>query len=187
MAKPAIWTRALVVMAAVGVWVAGCGEGVSTESCGRVVGGCESWVAVTVTVDPITVPAGTHTVEVTADGTSLSCAFTFPSPADVAASGVVFVPCPSRLTISFQSAKACTTSQTPTVSTTDCVPIPGKISETIVAAGAPSSVHLRQEVAGTAIVDATLQPTYQSIQPNGPTCLPMCQQGTAELTIAGAI
>jgi hypothetical protein len=182
MRKLVTWTLAPVVMAALGVWAAGCNIiAGSTEACGTV--GCESGLTVTLTVDPTAVAAGMHTVDVTADGVSLSCAFTFPSPADVTAGGVVSVPCPSGLAISFQSAETCTTTQTPSSSTISCVPVPGKIWEIVVVAGTPSSVHLHQEVGGTAILDQTLAATYETVAPNGESCGPICHEGTAALTI----
>ncbi len=142
--------------------------------------GCEDQFSATVTMDATLVPAGTHTVDVVADGAAMSCTFSFP-PAD--STGGLPAQCSSGLTVFVQPATVCTTTQTATTASQQCQPIEGKFTESIWVSGTPSVVQVQQLVDGTVILDQTVSPTYQTSEPNGPGCGPICHQGGAEWTI----
>jgi hypothetical protein len=142
--------------------------------------GCEDQFSASVTMDAALVPAGTHTVNVVADGAAMSCMFPFP-PAD--STGGLAAQCSSGLTVFVQPATVCTTTQSATVASQQCQPIDGKFTESIWVSGTPSEVRVQQLVAGTVILDQTVSPTYQTNEPNGPGCEPVCHQGGAEWTI----
>jgi hypothetical protein len=55
--------------------------------------------------------------------------------------------------------------------------------EKLLVVGAPRLIEVQQTVAGTVIFDQTIAPTYQTNQPNGPGCEPICHQATAAWTI----
>jgi hypothetical protein len=44
-------------------------------------------------------------------------------------------------------------------------------------------VQVQQLVGGAVILDETVSPTYQTDEPNGPGCGPICHQAGAEWTI----
>ena len=139
--------------------------------------GCSDQFSASVTIDATLVPAGTHTVDVVADGAAMSCTFSFP-PADSSSAQ-----CSGGLTLFVQPATVCTTTQTPTYSSQQCQPIDGKFTESIWVSGTPGVVQVRQLVGGTVVLDQTVSPAYQTNQPNGPGCAPICHQGGAEWTI----
>jgi hypothetical protein len=142
--------------------------------------GCEDEFTATVTVDATMVAAGTHTVDVMANGTAMTCTFSFPP--DPALGGTV-AQCSSGVALVVGPAETCTTTQTDAAISEQCQPISGKFTETISVDGIPSAVHVQQLVGGTVILDETVSPTYQTNQPNGPNCGPICQQGNATWTI----
>ena len=138
--------------------------------------GCQDQFTATVTVDATAVPAGTHTVNVSADGTAMTCTFPFPQ-ADAVAQ------CSGGLTVIVQAAAVCTTVQTDAAISEKCQAIDGKFTESISIPGTPSAVQVRQLVGGTVILDQSVAPTYQTNQPNGPGCGPTCHQAGAAWTI----
>lgn len=48
----------------------------------------------------------------------------------------------------------------------------------------PSEVRLRVERDGVSLADTTINPTYKRVEPNGPSCEPVCYQATASLSLA---
>jgi hypothetical protein len=171
---------ARLLMAALGCGAFGCGGGaISSPGGGEMIctsSGCNDQFSATVTMDATQVPAGTHTVNVVADGAATSCTFPFP-PTDAVAQ------CSSGLTVIVQAAAICTTVQTDAAITEKCQPIDGKFTESIWVSGTPSVVQVQQLVAGTVILDQTIAPTYQTNQPNGPGCGPTCHRAGAAWTI----
>ena len=145
--------------------------------------GCEDELRATVTVDATMVPAGTHTIRVTAGGTTVgSCTFPFPPP-DVTLGVGTVEQCSGGLMMDIFPAEVCTTTQTATVSSDQCQPLDGKFTETLTVAGTPATVRVQQLVGATMISDQTISPTYVTNQPNGPLCGPTCHQAAAAWTI----
>lgn len=80
-------------------------------------------------------------------------------------------------------AQTCTTTESSTGASEQCQPIDGKFVEAITIEGTPGSIEIQQTVGGTVIFDQTVAPTYQTNQPNGPGCGPICHQAGAAWTI----
>lgn len=142
--------------------------------------GCQDQFSATVTMGATLIPAGTHTVDVVADGAAMSCTFSFPPDAST---GGAAAQCSSGLTVLVQPATVCTTTRSATAVSQQCQPIDGKFTESIWVPGTPKVVQVQQLVGGTVILDQTVSPTYQTNQPNGPGCGPICHQAGAEWTI----
>jgi hypothetical protein len=123
--------------------------------------GCVDQFTATVTVDATTVPAGKHTLTVTIDGAVSSCSFNLPELASP-----VNDPCSVGFSLNVPGQ-----------------PTDGKFTETIGVLGTPSSIEVHQTLDGTVVLDQTISPTYQTNQPNGPGCGPICRQATAAWTI----
>lgn len=47
----------------------------------------------------------------------------------------------------------------------------------------PSKVAIRIERDGVSLANATLAPAYQTVQPNGPSCGPICRQASASIAL----
>jgi hypothetical protein len=139
--------------------------------------GCRDQFQASVTSASGGVPSGTHVLEVTADGTKTTCTFTVPL-AMTAAGGVLSPQCPTPLTVNIVQAQTCTTTETPTVKTQNCAPVPGQFSEQLSLDGAPVDVHVRLTVDGTVVVEQTTRPSYVAMRPNGPGCDPLCHQAS---------
>ena len=171
---------ALVSIVALAFGALGCdGSAIGSPGGGEMVCtdiGCNDQFSASVTMDATLVPAGTHTVNVAADGVAMSCSFAFP-PAD--STGEMAAQCSNGLTVFVEANLVCTTMQSAMGSWEACVPIDGKFTESIWVSGTPSVVQVQQLVAGTVILDETVSPTYQTNQPNGPGCAPICHQATA--------
>ena len=171
----------MLITAVLGVPVAGCNSNpFGSMACAT--RGCQDQFTATVSVTSTTVPAGMHSVDVTAEGTMLSCTFAFP-PVNLAGGGTVGAQCPIGLTVDIQPTTVCTTTDTDAAAIERCDAVPGQFTEVIAVLGTPSSVHVQQSVGGTQILDQSATPTYQSNQPNGPGCAPICQQASAAWTI----
>src|SRR5215831_2991282 len=169
--------RRRLLVAALGGWAISCGGG------GGSLGGenvctlvwCQDQFTAVVTVSPTAIPAGTHTLDVTADGADLSCMFTIPP------TGSAMAPtCTTGLSLYIASAQPCPPAD---AAGGTCLSIDRLLEETITVAGTPSTVRVRQLVGGTAILDQTVSPAYQVNQPNGPGCGPICQQGRADWSL----
>ena len=151
----------------------GCSSLDETRFCTAV--GCRNQVAATVTVNATVVPAGTHTVVVTADGVIGSCTFPFP-PADPTVGVGTGEQCSSGLSLVVWLTTVCTTTQSGIVTSSQCEPIVGNFTETITINGTPTTLRIQQLVGGTVISDKTVSPSYVTNQPNGPCCEPTCHQ-----------
>ncbi len=123
--------------------------------------GCEDQFSARVTVDASMVPAGTHTIDVTADGKETTC--TFPSPTQAAVNGGIPVACRSVLPMC-QSASS--PSRTAPLRATRairhlCHDCRREISpKRSPIAGTPATVHVRQLLDGTVLLDQTVSATY---------------------------
>jgi hypothetical protein len=127
---------------------------------------------------------GTHQIDVTADGVTLSCTFTF--PAQKLPNGFDASPqCPPGLTVRVGPATMCTPLPPAAgVSGLRCEPILGQTQETITVPGTPVQVRVRQTVDGAVVLDQSVTPVYATNQPNGPGCEPTCHQAGAEWSLA---
>lgn len=159
---------------------AGCSSLAEGMSCTAV--GCKDQVAATVTVNASEVPAGTHTVVVTANGVVGSCTFPFP-PADPTVGVGTGEPCSSGLSLVVWLTTVCTTTQSGIVTSSQCEPIVGKFTESITINGTPMTLRIQQLVGGTVISDKTVSPSYVTNQPNGRCCEPTCHQAGVAWTI----
>ncbi len=175
---------ALLSVVALGCGALGCdGSAIGSPGGGEQVCtliGCEDQFSATVTMDVTLVPAGTHTVDVVADGAAMTCTFSFPPDPPT---GGIAAQCSSGLTVFVEPDMICSTMQLGTATWEACQPIAGKFTESIWVAGTPGEVQVQQTVGGTVILDQTVTPTYQTTEPNGPGCGPTCHQAGAEWTI----
>jgi hypothetical protein len=145
--------------------------------------GCRDGLTVQVTGADGDFRAGTHTLEVTADGLAATC--TFPMPPAATSGGAVQGPsCPASVMVSIVPATTCTESRGPNDVSQTCTPIPGQHTEMITVYGTPSAVQLRQTVDGAVVFDRQLTPAYRTSQPNGPGCEPICRQASEAWTLA---
>ena len=158
----------------------GCSSPAEGRVCTMV--GCKNQVAATVTVNAAVVPAGTHTILVTADGVPGSCTFPFP-PADPTVGVGTGEQCSSGLSLDVWVTTVCTTTQSGIVTSSQCEPVAGKFTETITINGTPTTLRIQQLVGGTMISDKTVSPSYVVNQPNGPCCEPTCRQAGVDWTI----
>jgi hypothetical protein len=145
--------------------------------------GCQSQVHVTVTSADGSIPAGSHVLDATVDGVTLSCAFQVPLVV-LPGGGTVGPECPVGLRVSIGQARTCTETVTGTARSLSCVPIPGQFLEDITIVGNPTQISIRLSVDGAVVLDRTETPSYQSTEPNGPGCDPACQQASAEWMFA---
>ncbi len=173
--------RALLLMAALGCGAIGCSSAALSPSRDATSGlpddggpgslrdgatactliGCVDQFSATVAVDATMVPAGKHILTVTIDGAATSCSFNLPELASP-----VNDPCSAGFSLSVPGQ-----------------PTDGKFTETIGVLGTPSSIKVHQTLDGTVVLDQTISPTYQTNQPNGPGCGPICHQASAGWTI----
>ena len=170
-------SRSTLITVVLGFSVAGCnGSPFGSMACST--RGCQDQFTATISIAGSSVSAGMHSVDVTADGTMLSCTFTFP-PETLSGGGTVGSQCPIGLTVDVQPTTTCMTVQTDAAKIEHCAPAPGQFTELITVSGAPASVRVQQSVGGTVILDQSATPTYESNQPNGPGCDPICHQAAA--------
>jgi hypothetical protein len=155
-----------------------CGGGTGCRACTEV--GCFDNFGASVQNAEGTLPAGTHRIEVLADGATLTCSFTFPSAMPSITS---FANCTTGLTASFGPEYTCTDTTTQGGVSRHCDPIPGRFIEQINIDGAPGQVHVWQYVDDVAILDAAVAPTYHDFSPNGPECGPTCRGAAVSWTL----
>ena len=125
--------------------------------------GCTDAFRATVTSGASGFPIGMHQIDVTADGATLSCTFTFPLP-KLPTGGDASPQCSPGLMVLVQTA-------------------PGGITETISVSGTPMQVRVRQLVDGAVVLDMAVTPVYGTEQPNGPGCDPICHGAGANWTL----
>ena len=142
--------------------------------------GCEDSVF-TVLPPDLRAPAGNETITVTADGVIMTC--TFDVSPDAGNYGEATQPqCSSGLTVNVDVGSACTLHPDAAFEVT-CLQALGAVTEEITVTGAPKEVRIQQVVGGTVLFDQTVQPTYQTVQPNGPGCAPICHQANTPLVL----
>jgi hypothetical protein len=140
---------------------------------------CEDLFAAQVFVDAGTVPSGTQTLNVVADGVSMSCTFVFPPDLSNNSGGQ----CSGALSVVVQPARTCTTGSGDGAVTEKCDALSGQFVELILFRGTPQSVQVQQTAGGTIIMDESVTPSYQTNEPNGPGCSPVCEQAAVQWTI----
>jgi len=147
--------------------------------------GCQDQFHATVrSVDGSMLP-GTHVLEVTADGITLTC--TYKVPLEKLPSGQTALPqCPAGLSVSIGQDCVSETSQFDGGVSITCKPIPNGFFEVITLTGKPAQIHLRLTVEGVVALDKTEAPTYATLQPNGPGCDPICHQASVTWSFAAA-
>jgi hypothetical protein len=167
------------VLLAVGVSLAGC---FTSKAC--TLRGCQDQFHATVAGADGSIPSGTHVLDVTADGITVSCTFQVPL-AQQPGGGDVAPQCPQGLGVFIGQASTCTETDTASSKSLTCVPIAGRFFEDITVTGKPAQLHVRLTVNGAAVLDQSEAPRYTSNQPNGPGCDPICQQADAQWTFSG--
>ena len=149
--------------------------------------GCQDMFTAAISMSGSTLKAGIHTLETDSDGTMRTCTVNITQPfLDGMNSGtdVGAVSCDDGIRVYLTTETTCTstTSADGGVTSTGCVPIPGRFIERISIAGLPTNVRVRQLLNGVAIFDESQSVTYTANRPNGPTCEPECRAGGFELT-----
>lgn len=137
--------------------------------------GCQDRFTATASGADGTLPAGSHRVDVTADGQAFSCTFTFPIDA---VNGVQLADCTPGVQLQIRADVTCTETTTGNAQRIQCTPIPGRFLEELTLLGTPGQVHVEQLVDGTMVLDQAVTPTYPAILPNGPSCGPVCHQAS---------
>jgi hypothetical protein len=162
------------VVLAAGAALAGC---FTSKTCGLV--GCWDQFHATVASADGSIPSGTHVLDVTADGMTVSCTFQVPL-AMQSGGGTVAPQCPQGLGVFIGQASTCTETDTGSSKSQTCVPIAGHFFEDITVIGKPTQLHVRLTVDGATLLDRTETPGYQTSEPNGPGCDPVCHQASAQ-------
>ena len=159
------WALVVAVFAA-----AGCETKVCTTA------GCTDQFTASLSRADGSFPAGAHQVDVTADGVTMSCTFSF------AGSGVGAT-CPPELDVTVGPATTCMEFQVGNATGYRCDPIPGQFIEQLTLRGARRDVRVVQSVDGVVMLDQSIAPTYKLTRPNGPDCEPVCEQASATFTL----
>jgi hypothetical protein len=162
------------VVLAAGAAAPGC---FTSKACGLV--WCRDQFHATVASADGSIPSGTHLLEVTADGVTISCTFQIPL-AMQPRGGTVAPRCPTGLEVFIGQESTCTETTTGSNKSLSCVPIPGRFFEDITVTGKPAQVLVRLSVDGAVVLDRIETPGYVSSEPNGPGCDPTCQQASAQ-------
>lgn len=171
------------VVAAAGLSLGNCSGGKSSVGDSKIctLTGCWDEFAATVSLSSQTVPAGTHLINVTADGVLSSCSFVFPPGSTVGDGGAE--QCSGGLMVAVQSAANCASTESDGALVERCDAAAGEFTELILVLGTPASVHIQQSVGGVVILDKSVAPTYHVNQPNGVGCDPVCHQAVEEWSI----
>jgi hypothetical protein len=146
---------------------------------------CANEVHITVTAAATAIPAGLQRIDITADGTELSCAFTLPSIRAGEVMGTLAAQCQPGLTADIGPVTTCTTTQAAGTVSQTCAPVAGRIRESIRIAGMPLVVKVSQ-LAGprsVAVLERADSPRYRIAQPNGPGCDPICHVSAVDWAI----
>ena len=152
----------------------------STKGCTEI--GCIDQFSATIEAASASLPPGAHRMDVTADGTTLSCTFSVPVE-PLPAGGLPAPACSPGLMLFVGPAVTCTTVQSGTAQGQRCDPIPDRVQERLSVAGTPTTITVTQWAGATMIFQQTATPTYQLSRPNGPECEPICRQATAAWSI----
>ena len=153
---------------------------VSTKACTEV--GCSDQFSATIETTSASLPPGAHRLDVTADGTTLSCTFSVPVE-PIPSEGLPSPDCPLGLTLFVGPAVTCTTVDNGTAKSQSCDPVPDRIKESLRITRSPTHLTVTQWAGDTMIFEQTAIPTYQTSQPNGPGCEPICRQASASWSI----
>jgi hypothetical protein len=176
----------VLVAVAMMLFASACGKGEpfgGVKSC--TLRGCQDQFHGTVRNADGSVPPGTHVLDVTADGMTLTC--TYKVPFEILPSGGTAVPqCPAGLSVGIGQDCVAETSQFDGGVSFTCMPIPNRFFETLTLTGKPAQIHVRLTVEGVVALDKNEAPTYAKTQPNGPGCDPICYQASATWSIAAA-
>jgi hypothetical protein len=113
------------------------------------------------------------TADMVIDGRAVSCA----APTDSST-----VTCDTGVSVWSRELQSCTQSQSGTVVMETCVGS-GVFAETIVVQGSPKSLSMSLLNGTTSVAQQTFQPQYESNQPNGPGCDPICKQAATTWTV----
>lgn len=176
--KKATPLSALLATAALGLLIAP-EPACLSHTCSEV--GCQDQFSIVVQAASAALPAGTHRIDVTADGRALSCTFELPSSAQ--SGGTSLATCSPGLVLFVGPAQSCVESTDGNIRSLKCMPIAGQTRESLQLTGTPSAVTFTQSVNGTILLQTEAKPTYKTSQPNGPDCEPTCRQATLELTL----
>jgi hypothetical protein len=109
-------------------------------------------------------PAGTHEVEIMADGWETTCTFQLPLPR-FKGGDPENPSCSPSLMLWFDSATG---------------------DEVMTIMGTPRALRIRQVANGVVVFDQMSTPTYSSEQPNGPLCPPTCYYAGATWSLASS-
>lgn len=138
--------------------------------------GCTDQFSATLSRADGSFPSGAHQIDVTADGVTMSCTFSFMG-------GGVVATCPSGLDVTVGPATTCSEIRMGDTVSLRCDPIPGQFIERLTLRGTPRALRVLQSVAGVTLLDQAMAPIYEAAYPNGPECEPVCQQASETLTL----
>ena len=152
----------------------------ATKGCTDI--GCIDQFSAVIEAPSVSLPAGAHRLDVSADGTTLSC--TFALPVEPLPSGGLPAPaCAPGLMLVVGPAVTCTTFEDSASKGRRCDPVPDRVQERLTVAGTPTNVTVTQWAGDTTIFQQTATPTYQVSRPNGPECEPACRQASTTWSI----
>jgi hypothetical protein len=161
--------------------------GATTRACGQVP--CEDGFTATVLVSKTSIPTGLHRVDMTVDGTELSCAFEYP-PKAPGSDPILEAECQPGLKLALAPATTCSTGQRASGAGPGpgpCVRIGEQLAESITVKGTPRAVGVTQSVEGRPFLERFFAPVYEVINPNGHPngsgCDRSCRQASASWTL----
>gem|GEM_PF-6511489 len=154
-------------------------------ACGQVP--CEDGFTATVLVSKTSIPNGLHRVDVTVDGTELSCAFEYP-PKTPSSDPILEAECQPGLKLTLAPATTCSPGQRASgAGSGPCERIGEQLAESITVKGTPRAVGVTQSVEGRPVLERFFAPVYEAIHPNGhpngPGCDRSCRQASASWTL----
>lgn len=113
--------------------------------------------------------APSHTVELDIDGAHVVCPAVSPDAR--------FATCADSVTIQLSDEVVCEERESNGDRTQVCTPT-GRFEEIVSVNGTPAEVVVALRDGGTLTDERTFVPRYETTQPNGPDCEPICRQGS---------
>jgi hypothetical protein len=127
-------------------------------------------------------PDGAYTLTLETRAGLRTCRFVMPdSVPQLGALGSV--DCDPGASAWVEQATDCTETRSGNATSESCRPVPGRFALHAQLQDTPDVVSVRVERDGLALLDSTLTPTYETSQPNGPDCGPVCHQATEMLEL----
>jgi hypothetical protein len=159
----------------------GCDTDVFGHGCTEV--GCSDALQITLQTPDNLWPSGSYNFEFTIDGKRHNCAVEIPGDLPANLGAVEMLRCEPQLDASFSPETHCTEQRTAAAVSQSCTPVRDHWLLEIHAPGTPQTLVVRVDRDQTQIFAHSQTPKYQTTQPNGPGCDPICKQSQVRLTL----